>query len=279
MYEAYFGLRQRPFSLLPDPAFLYPSDCHRAAGALLEYAFAEAGGFTVITGDIGTGKTTLLRHFLGRLPSGTQAGFISNTHPGLGAMPRRVLAAFGVESPPADPLLVLARLEAFVKERRERGARALLIVDEAQNLTADNLEELRMLSNLNSDAQVLSMVLAGQPNLYETLRRPELEQLSQRVLAEYHLRPLLRAETHRYVRHRLEVAGAGERGIFEERALDAVFEQSGGVPRLVNILCDNALALSFVCGLPGVGEAQVLEIARDRRERSVLPLARRDAAQ
>jgi type II secretory pathway predicted ATPase ExeA len=192
-------------------------------------------------------------------------------------MARRILAAFGSASPPADPLAALSALEAFVAERAAGRRRALLIVDEAQNLTADNLEELRMLSNLNAHSQTLSVVLAGQPALRETLRRPDLEQLSQRVVAEYHLRPLEREETRRYVRHRLAVAGAAERPIFADGALDAVFAHSGGVPRLVNILCDNALAFSFACGMPAVLEAQIHEIARDRRDHTVLPLPGQDA--
>lgn len=276
MYEAYFGLRQRPFSLLPDPAYLYLSGCHRAAAALLEYALADAGGFTVITGGIGTGKTTLLRHLLARVGDGFDTGVISNTHPSLGAMPRRILSAFGAAAP-AEPLAAFGELESFVAERAAARGRALLVVDEAQNLTVDNLEELRMISNLNARAQVLNVVLAGQPALYDTLRRPELEQLSQRVVAEYHLRPLERSETHRYVRHRIAVAG-GARELFVDDALDRVFQHSGGVPRLVNILCDNSLAFAFACTLPHVAAAQVEEVARDRRGHSVLPLAGQDAA-
>lgn len=278
MYEAFYGLRTRPFSILPDPAFLYLSNGHRAAAALLDYALGERSGFTVITGAIGTGKTTLLRHATARLGTDVALGMISNTHASLGIMSRRVLTAFGGSAGALDPVLVLHGLQGFLSEQSALGRRALLVIDEAQNLAPDALEELRMLSNLNAETELLQIVLAGQPGLRDTLRRPELEQFAQRVVAEYHLQPLGRDETHRYVTHRLDVAGLGQRALFEAAALDAVFDYSRGVPRIVNVLYENALVYGFACRCARIGADLMREVVIDRQHHSVLPLAKQGAA-
>jgi type II secretory pathway predicted ATPase ExeA len=278
MYEAFYGLRARPFSILPDPAFLYLSNGHRAAAAMLHYALEERSGFTVVTGAIGTGKTTLLRHMIARIGPHVAVGMISNTHPSLGAMSRRVLSAFGVATASCDAVAALEALQAFLAERSRLGRRALLVIDEAQNLAPDMLEELRMLSNLNTETELLQVILAGQPALRATLRRSELEQFAQRVVVEYHLQPLGRGETHRYVAHRLGVAGGGARELFDTAALDVVFDYSGGVPRLVNVLCENALVYGFACSSERIDAALVHEVATDRQRHSVLPLAKQGAA-
>jgi len=277
MYEDFYGLSTRPFSILPDPTFLYLSHGHRAATALLDYALGERSGFTVITGEIGTGKTTLLRHLTARIGPEVAVGMVSNTHPSLGIMSRRVLSAFGVATASADPLVVLEGLQSFLAERGRLGRRALLVIDEAQNLSPDMLEELRMLSNLNAETELLQFILAGQPGLRKTLRRADLEQFTQRVVAEYHLQPLVRAETHLYVKHRLSVAGIGKRQLFDAAALDAVFDYSGGVPRLVNVLCENTLTYGFACGSKRIEAALIREVATDRRRHSVLRLAKQGA--
>lgn len=279
MYEAHFGLNKRPFSLLPEPGFIYFSRKHRLAADLLEYGLIQPAAFAVVTGDIGTGKTTLLRNLLRKVRPGTAVGAIASTHPAPEALVRRVLHAFSVEAPAAqDELAGLARLEVFLAQLARQDRRALLLVDEAQNFSIAGLEALRMLSNVNTDKTTLQIMLIGQPALRDMLRRPELEQLAQRVQVDYHLEPLDGAETNAYILHRLGVAGANGKELITSAARQAVHRHTGGVPRLINIICDTAMVYGYAAGREAVDEHIVEEVAGDRRRSGILPLASRAPA-
>jgi type II secretory pathway predicted ATPase ExeA/outer membrane protein OmpA-like peptidoglycan-associated protein len=246
MYESFFGLREKPFSLLPDPGFLFMSRQHQQALTLLEYGIMNQAGFIVLTGEIGSGKTTLMRHLLNRLDPRFNVGLISNTHQSLGELMDWVCMAFDL--PAAGMQNKLEKYQAFIDflvNTYGRGNRVLLVVDEAQNLGVEKLEELRLLSNINAGKDlVLQMMLLGQPQLRELLRDPNLEQFAQRVTASYHIGPLDPTETESYIRHRIFVAG-GTREIFTREACVAVHHYSRGVPRLINLICDTALVYAY----------------------------------
>lgn len=271
MYEAFFGLRQKPFSLLPDPRFLYPSRAHRMALTLLEYGLAEQAGFVVLTGEVGTGKTTLLRAALGRLGRDVVVGLVTNTHHSFGELMRWVLLAFGLEFRGRDAVEQYDAFVSFLLERYGQRKRVVLMIDEAQNLSEEALEQLRMLSNVNAEGDhLLQLVLVGQPELRGKLTRPELRQFAQRVAMDYDLRPLAREETEAYVGHRLATAGAqGE--IFTGEALGAVHFFTRGIPRLINSLCDLALVYAYAEGRAAVDGDTVVEVARERSASGLAP--------
>jgi type II secretory pathway predicted ATPase ExeA len=272
MYEAYYGLRTRPFSILPDPGFLYFSRKHKVALDLLEYGLSQGAGFCVVTGPIGTGKTTLIRYLLGSTGRGTEVGLIANMHALAGSLLPRVLFAFGLDVHAAGDLERLQTFSRYLEALAAEGRRAVLIVDEAQCLSAPMLEELRMLSNVNVDTAVLQVVLAGQPGLKALLCQPELEQLAQRVVVDYDLLPLDRRETAQYISHRLRVAGADGPSMFEEDACDAVHAYSKGVPRLINVLCETALVYGFGDQKPRIDAQVIHDVAGDRQRTGIFPL-------
>lgn len=272
MYESFYGLRDRPFSLLPNPDFLYFSRQHYVAYGLLEYGLMQQAGFVVITGDIGTGKTTLVRYLMAHLSSEVDVGLIVNTHEELGGLLQWVVDAFGIDDAGRNSVEQYRAFVRLLQAKAKQGRRALLIVDEGQNLNAKGLEELRILSNVNGTQQLLQIMLIGQPELRQTLRRPELEQFAQRVTVDYHLQPLTREEARAYIRHRLRVAGAGERRIFEDAALDFMHAYTRGVPRLINVLCDAALVYGYSSERPTIDVSLIEEVVRDRLEGGILPV-------
>ena len=271
MYQAFFGFKEKPFSLLPDPAFLFPSKKHRTALAMLEYGIMHQAGFTVISGDIGTGKTTLIRHLLNNLERDVTVGLITNAHAGFGELLEWVLLAYDIK---CESHSKVARYRAFVDfmiQEYARGHRTVLIVDEAQNLSADTLEELRMLSNINADKdQVIQVILVGQPELRNQLRRPELVQFAQRIAVDFHLEPLEADETIAYIRHRIHVAGGAD-DLFETAACEAVHRYSGGIPRLINLLCDTALVYAYAEERQRINAALVTEVAKDKARGGLFP--------
>lgn len=278
MYESYYGFSEKPFSLLPDPRFLYLGSKHDTALNLLQYSLLNPSGFTVLSGDIGSGKTTLIRALLNRLEPDLTVGLITNTHPSFGALLNWVLMAFDLDHQQIDEVDRYRRFIDFLTEEYAQGRRTVLIVDEAQNMTPAMLEELRLLSNVNADDnQVLQLVLVGQPQLRTTMANPSLVQFTQRVAVSYHLRPLNQAETRTYVRHRLKIAG-GVRDPFGTTAHAVIYHYSGGVPRLVNLLCDTALVYGYGARRKRLDAALVEELVRDRLERGLLPSAPMQAA-
>ncbi len=272
MYQKFYGLNARPFALTPDPGFLFPSRQHAMALTLLEYGLESQAAFALLTGEIGSGKTTLIRRLVRDLGQQVAVGLISNTHAGFVSIHPWALSALAI-APVDDSEIAMyeALTDAFIREYA-RGRRTLLIVDEAQNLTPSLLEELRLLSNVNSETDlVLQVLLVGQPELRATLRRPELRQFAQRVSVDFHLRPLERAETYAYVRHRLTAAG-GDPETFLPEALEFVHARSAGVPRLINQLCDIALVYGYAGGCRRIGADVFGQVLEDRATAQALPV-------
>ena len=265
MYLEYFGLREFPFSLAPDPRFLYLSAQHREALAHLLYGVRSEGGFVQLTGEVGTGKTTVCRCFLEQLPPGTRAAVILNPALSAEELFAAICDEFQIARPegPASVKGSLDLINHFLLGVHAAGERAVLVIDEAQNLDAAVLEQVRLLTNLETSShKLLQIILMGQPELRATLARPELRQLAQRITARFHLRPLSREETRAYVRHRLEVAGSGEE-LFPAAVIGRLRRLSRGVPRLINILCDRALLGAFVQGKRQVERATLAQAARE----------------
>jgi general secretion pathway protein A len=255
MYEEYYGFTEKPFSLTPDPKYLFKSSSHANAFDLLQYGIRRREGFVVISGDIGTGKTTLCRALLEQLDRKTFTALVLNPFLSEEDLLRLILQDFGVVSRDEIKRGRLARvskqdlietLNEFLLSLQPLRAGALLILDEAQNLPLQVLEQIRILSNLETDKEkLLQIVLVGQPNLKDLLRKPDMRQLDQRVSIRYDLKPLSREETGAYVMHRLTIAGGGSAVTFGPRALDRVYRSTRGIPRLINLVCDRALLGGF----------------------------------
>jgi general secretion pathway protein A len=279
MYEAFFGFKEKPFSIIPDPSFLYPSSKHRAALDLLEYGMMNQAGFNVITGEIGTGKTTLIRHILNRMNKDVTVGLISNTHRSFGELLQWILYAYGLDYKGKEKVEMFQAFMEFLINEYANNRRTVLIVDEAQNMAPETLEELRMLSNVNADkSQVLQVVLVGQPQLRETLTSPDLEQFAQRIAVDYHLWPLDREETHGYIRHRVLYAGGINPELFNDAACDVVFAHTGGTPRLINLLCDTVLVYAYAVQRMTVDAKLVEEAARDKQKGGLFQFPRKAAS-
>jgi general secretion pathway protein A len=263
MYESFYGLKEKPFRILPDPDRLYLSPKHQNALTYLEYGLMENVGFILLTGEVGTGKTTLVRYILDRLEKEILAAVVFNTHFSAGEIVELVLQSFDLPSE-GGKTKTMEALYRFLIEKYGEGKRVLLIIDEAQNLSAEALEEVRMLSNLQTDEEnLLQIMLVGQPELRAKLKRPELSSFSQRIGVQYHISPLSRDDANAYISYRLEKAGA-EGQIFEPEALDLIFEASGGVPRTINLLCDAALVYGFGYELKTIGTEVLEQVIRDK---------------
>jgi general secretion pathway protein A len=255
MYEEYYGFSEKPFSLTPDPKYLFKSSTHASAFELLQYAIRRREGFVVISGDIGTGKTTLCRALLEQLDRRTFTALVLNPFLSEEDLLRLILQDFGVVSreemkkgrlAAVSKQELIETLNEFLLSLQPLRAGALLIIDEAQNLPLQVLEQIRILSNLETDKEkLLQIVLVGQPNLKDVLKKPELRQLDQRVSIRYDLKPLSREETGAYVMHRVTIAGGGAAVAFTPRALDRVYKYTRGIPRLINLVCDRALLGGF----------------------------------
>jgi type II secretory pathway predicted ATPase ExeA len=271
MYESYYKLSEKPFTLLPDAGFLFLSNKHRMALTLLEYGLMNQAGFTVISGDIGTGKTTLIRHLLDHMDREHTVGLISNTHRSFGELLQWILLAFNLEHTNLDKVEMYRRFVDFIIDEYAHNRRVVLIVDEAQNMAAETLEELRMLSNVNADKdQALQVILVGQRELRDTLRRPDMVQFAQRISVDYHLEPLSEEETVGYIRHRLEIAG-GNPQLFQEDACRAVYRYSNGVPRLINLLCDTSLVYGYAEQQEQIDITLVTDVAREKQQGGIFP--------
>jgi len=272
MYESFYKLKEKPFTLLPDPGFLYLSDKHRMGLTLLEYGLVNQAGFTVISGEIGAGKTTLIRHLLNNMGQDYTIGLITNTHRSFGELLQWVLLAFNLEHKGMTKVEMHQRFVDFIIEEYAHNRRTVLIIDEAQNMEAETLEELRMLSNINADKDLtLQVVLSGQRELRDTLRRPELVQFAQRITVDYHLDALSEQETAGYIRHRMKVAG-GNPDTFSPRACAALYRYSNGVPRLINLLCDTALVYGYADQKRRIDAKLVTDVAREKQQGGIFPV-------
>ncbi len=264
IYTEHFALTERPFSLVPDPDFIFWSPSHKRAFAMLEYGILTGAPITLITGEVGTGKTTILQHLLRQMEDDVVIGLISNAHGSRGELLRWVLMALDQPAAPdATYVDLFDQFQKFLIGEYAAGNRVILVFDEAQNLSRESLEELRMFTNINANKdELLQLVLVGQPELRELVRRPDLSQFAQRVAASFHLRSMDRDTVTEYIAHRLKTAGA-ERNLFHEPAAALVHEATGGVPRLVNQLCDLAMVYAFSKGQKTITRATVQQVLRD----------------
>lgn len=273
MYEQYFGLSEKPFSILPDPSFLYWGRTHRLAYAMLEYGVLNHAGISVVTGEVGCGKTTLVHRLLDQLSDTHTVALLSNIQEGRGDLLSWVLMGFGEPFAGKTHVELFSQLQSFFISEYAKGRRVVLIIDEAQNLSIDMLEELRMLSNINAGKdQLLQLILVGQPQLKDLLNQPELLQLAQRIGSDFHLTPLNKEEVHAYLETRLSIAGCRRR-VFTDRAIDLIAEQSRGVPRVINIIADTALVYAFSAEELVVGVETIRNVIHDKTEFGVFGIA------
>jgi general secretion pathway protein A len=271
MYEAHFGLREKPFSILPDPDLMYWGPTHRMAMSMLEFGVLNNAGFTVVTGEIGSGKTTLVRCLLRRIEPSIKVGLISNTPRGREELLQWIMLSLDQPFEGNFPTL-FKRLRDYLFKQYQSRRRTVVIVDEAQNLDWESLEDLRMLSNINADkSQVLQLILVGQPQLRDLLRKPELTQFAQRVSSDFHVRPLKLEDVENYINYRLHAVGS-EYQLFSHEACNLVARASGGIPRTINIVCDTALVYAFASNLDHVDENLVQQVIDDKRDFGIFPL-------
>jgi len=271
MYETFYGLTGKPFQLNPDPAFYFGSRQHRRAMAYLEYGIHQNEGFIVVTGDVGAGKTTIVRGLLDKLdPEQVVAGNLVSTQIDAEDMLRLVASSFGLRAKDVEKSDLLLALEAFLVSVCQQGKRALLIVDEAQNLTARAIEELRMLSNFQLETHaLLQSFLVGQPEFRRTMQSPEMQQLRQRVIAACHIGPLDGDETRGYVEHRLKCVGWKGDPKFQPEAYEGIFKASGGIPRRINAVCDRLLLSGYLAGQHEFARNDVEMVAREMHDETV----------
>ncbi len=270
MYESFYGLREKPFSIQPDPDFLFMSERHSQAYGMLEYALMSRAGFAVICGEIGCGKTTLVRRLLANLGEDVMVGLVTNTHLDMGNLLEWIMLSFGLPFEGKSQVSQYDTFQRFLIAQYGEGRRVVLIVDEAQNLSVSALEFLRMLSNINADKdQLLQMILVGQPQLRTLLKRPELVQFAQRIAVDYFVQPLGTVEVADYIEHRLRVAGR-ERALFSPLAMAKIAKVAQGVPRKINTLCDMALVYGFAHEARVIDVHIIDEVLQDRSMFGVL---------
>lgn len=265
MYQSYFGLVEAPFSIAPDPHYLYMSEHHQEALATLLYGVRGDGGFVLLTGEVGAGKTTICRHLLEQVPEACDLAYIFNPKLTVVELLSTICDEFGIKYPKSNTSIKLfvGLINDFLLDGHAKGRRAVLIIDEAQNLSVDVLEQMRLLTNLETlQRKLLQIILIGQPELIVMLERPELRQLAQRIVARHHLSSLNKKEVAAYVRHRLEVSGA-QRQLFPDALIGKLYQLSKGVPRVINVICDRALLGAFVQGKERVDLSTLTQAAHE----------------
>jgi general secretion pathway protein A len=271
MYEAFYQLREKPFSILPDPDLIYWGKMHSMAFTMLEFGVMNNAGFTVITGEIGSGKTTLVRHLLRKISPNMTVGLISNSPQGRQELLQWILMSLEQPFDGEYPHL-FKRLQDFLYGQYANGRRTILIIDEAQNLEPEALEHLRMISNINADKfQILQLILVGQPQLRDLLLAPKLHQFAQRISSDFHLRPLDEREVENYIAFRLQAVGS-PRPLFTKEACSLIAAASGGVPRMINVLCDTALVYGFANDKKVISDQLVRDVIADKQQYSIFPV-------
>ncbi|MGC4095795.1 MAG: AAA family ATPase [Nitrospira sp.] len=276
MYEAFYQLKTKPFALLPDSGFLYPGSEHQAAYSLLEYGILSQAPFVVLTGDPGMGKTSLLQKLIAEHGSKHKIGLVTNARYDIEQLLPWILLSLGLCTKRLDPIEAYHIFSEFLSLESKRLRRVILIVDEAQSLGAELLEELRLLSNMNDGKTLkLQIILSGQPDLHALLKRIDMTQFAQRIVVDYHLKPLSELETANCIRHRIRVAG-GQRAIFTNKACALVHRLSGGNPRLINQVCDIALLYGYAEQASIITAKLVAQAALDRSKGGILPLASKE---
>ena len=266
MYESFYGLKEKPFNLTPDPDYIFMSRGHENALIHLEYAITENKGFVVITGEIGSGKTTIINYLLRKIPQDIHIGIINNTLIQPLQFLKMICQEFELQVEREDKTAVLTQFYNFLLEQYAQKRRVVLIVDEAQNLPEVTIEEIRLLSNLESEKQhLIQIILIGQPQLKYKLQKKSLEQFVQRVTVYAHLYGLDKAEVNEYIRHRLRVAGGENLDLFDEGALNAIYQYTHGIPRMVNILCDTALVYGYADEIKIIGKELIESVAEARK--------------
>ncbi len=266
MYAEYFGLKEMPFSIAPDPAYLYMSEEHREALSHLLFGLRGSGGFILLTGEVGAGKTTICRCVLEKVPEQTDIAFVLNPMLSIEELLASICDELGIAYPKSSVSIkgYVDVINAYLLDSHARGRNTVIIIEEAQNLTSEMLEHLRLLTNLETNkCKLLQIMLLGQPELREMVARPELRQLSQRITARYHLGPLSRSEVTAYVQHRLSVAGCRRSGVFSASALSRLYRLSGGIPRMLNLICDRALLGAYSEGRTIIDRKTVELAARE----------------
>jgi len=270
MYETFYGLKEKPFELLPDPSFLYMSKGHRAALTLLRYSIVSRQAFSVVTGEVGSGKTTLVNQILGELEADTTVGLMSFTHQDSGDMAEWIMMAFGLDFRNQGKAELYDNFVSFLIDQYAQGKQTILIIDEAQNMKVEGLENVRMLSNVNARKEyLLHLILVGQPELRELLKRQDMRQLMQRVSAAYHLGSLSIGEAQEYISYRLDIAGA-KSDIFSPKARLLIAKASSGIPRVINTICDLALVYGYAEEQHLIETGTVQSVLNDRMEMGLL---------
>jgi len=259
MYESFYGFKEKPFDLHPDPDYLYMSRVHENTYAHLEYAILENKGFVVVTGEIGSGKTTLINYLLNKIGANIQVGLVNNTNILPAEFLKMVCKEFELDPKTNDKAELIDIFSGYLIDQYAAGERVVLIVDEAQNLTNDTMEEIRMLSNIETEKHhLIQIILVGQPELKFKLQQSNLKQFVQRVTVHCHLKGLEKDEVAEYINHRLEVGGSGRFDLFDKETIEGIAAYSRGIPRLINVLCDSALVYGFADELQTIGR-DVLE--------------------
>ena len=264
MYLEFYGLKEKPFSVTADPNFLYLSKKHMEAISHMRYGIQERMGFLEITGEIGAGKTTVCKALLNQLDNHTKTAFILNGNLSEIQLLQAIIEDFGIQVKTKNKITILNELNKFLLEQLAHRNNVVLIIDEAQNLKPSLLEQVRLLSNLETEKEkLLQIILVGQPELREKLASRELKQLRQRIAIRYHIAPLSRHEAESYISHRLHVAGCNNGGIFHKDALEEIFKFSGGIPRLINIACDKSLLAGYTADKKTIDSDMVKKCAKE----------------
>jgi len=270
MYESFYGLKEKAFNLNPDPEYFYMSREHEDAYRHLEYAISESKGFAVITGEVGSGKTTLINYLLNKLELDINIGLITNTNIPASQFLKAICREFEIDVDVGDKVDIMDVFQDFLLDKYALNERVILIIDEAQNISPEAIEEIRMLSNLEAEkSHLIQIVLIGQPELKYKLQRSDLKQFAQRVSTHYHINGLNKDEVNNYLRYRLKVGEAKNLDIFKEDAIELIYQHSLGIPRIINVICDTALVYGYADGIKIVDKSLIETVIKEREESGI----------